>query len=135
MSKINIIDKIIICSVIFLFALTAHGSSLPPDPNNAALLYYQAFLIIPEPDYFTNELVHRNTTEKVYEYLNGAKLDPDPEKEIKEIEKTIHDLELKVKGISPDPNKQLSPYERTIFTGEHFKEQRFGELDLLKEFP
>ena len=129
----NFVSKTIICSAIFLCAFGAHAASLPPDPNNAALLYYQAFMLLPEPDYFTKELVHKNTTEKLYEYLNGAKLDPDPEEEIQEIEKDINELELKIKGISPDPNKQLSPYERTIYTGEHFKEQRSGELYSLKK--
>jgi hypothetical protein len=133
MNKKNFINTTIICSVIFLCALGAHAASLPPDPNNAALLYYQAFLLLPKPDYFANELINGNTTEKIYKYLRGVKLDPDPEEKIQEIEKSIHELELKMKGISPDPNKQLSPYERTIFTGKHFKEQRLGELDFLKE--
>jgi hypothetical protein len=133
MTKKNTISKIIICSVIFLCTFSAHAASLPPDPNNASLLYYQAFLVLPEPDYFANEFINKSTTEKIYEYLKGAKLDPDPEEEIKEMEKSIHELELKMKGISPDPNKQLSPYERTIFTGKHFKEQRLDGLDFLKE--
>ena len=133
MKNINFVNTTIICSVIFLCTLTAQAAPLPSDPNNAALLYYQAFMLLPEPDYFAKELVQQNTREKVYEYLNGGKLDPDPEKEIHEIEKSIHELELKMKGISPDPNKQLSPYERTIFTGKHFKEQRSIELDFLKE--
>ncbi|MCP4609452.1 MAG: hypothetical protein GY845_12130 [Planctomycetes bacterium] len=38
----NFFNKIIICSVIFLCTLTAQAASLPSDPNNAALLYYQA---------------------------------------------------------------------------------------------
>ncbi|MFX0210949.1 MAG: hypothetical protein ACFFDT_33530 [Candidatus Hodarchaeota archaeon] len=133
MKKTNIFNKTIIFSVILLFPLTAQASSLPPDPNNAALLYYQAFLVVPEPDYYISQLVHRNTTEKIYEYLKGAKLDPDPEEKIKEIEKSIRDLELK-KGISPDPNEQLSPREKAFYLGEHFiKEQRIDELYLLKE--
>jgi hypothetical protein len=42
MSNNNLSNKITICCAIFLWALGAQASTLPPDPNNAALLYYQA---------------------------------------------------------------------------------------------
>ena len=132
MRNTNFVVKAIICSVVFLCAFGAHAASLPPDPNNAALLYYQAFMLLPEPDYFADELIYKNSIEQIYEYLKGAKLDPDPEKEIQEIEKSIHELELKIKGISPDPNKQMSPRERTYYQGEHFKERRLDKIYSLK---
>jgi hypothetical protein len=132
MSNTSFINKTIICSAVFLFALTAQAEYLPPDPNNAALLYYQAFLLLPELDYITNQLIYRNTTEKIYQYLKGAKLDPDPEEKIKEIEKNIHDLELKNKGISPDPNEQLSPPEKAYSLEEYFNIPRIDDLYLLK---
>ena len=43
--------KIIVSFVIFtilLFTFKVNAVSLPPDPDNAALLYYQAFLHLPE---------------------------------------------------------------------------------------
>jgi hypothetical protein len=133
MSKKNFVNKIIICSVIFLCTFGANAASLPPDPNNAALLYYRAFLVLPEPDYSISQLILPiNTTEKIYEYLKGAKLDPDPEEKIKEIEKSIRDLELK-KGISPDSNEQLSPREKAFSIEEYYNIPRIDDLYLLKE--
>jgi hypothetical protein len=128
MNNKNTINLIIICSVIFLCAFSAQAASLPKDPNNAALLYYQAFVLLPEPDYFLNRLINRSTTEEIYEYLNGAKFEPD-----KETKKIVHDLELKMKGISPDPNKQLSPHEKALYQDEDYKERRLAELDFFKE--
>jgi hypothetical protein len=37
-----------ICALVVAAALTPGAQALPPDPNNAALLYYQAFLILPQ---------------------------------------------------------------------------------------
>jgi hypothetical protein len=42
MNNKSTINQIIICYVIFLCTFSAQAASLPPDPNNAALLYYQA---------------------------------------------------------------------------------------------
>lgn len=39
-----------VCCFIVLCVLGTKASTLPPDPNNAALLYYQAMLILPELD-------------------------------------------------------------------------------------
>lgn len=38
-----------ICVVLICLASSGRGAVLPPDPDNAALLYYQAFLACPEP--------------------------------------------------------------------------------------
>lgn len=45
-------------TLIVFCALAAQASTLPPDPNNAALLYYQAFLRQPETDYAEEQLVY-----------------------------------------------------------------------------
>jgi hypothetical protein len=45
--------KMIICFVVLIIIMSASGAnsaSLPPDPDNAALLYYQALLCMPEYD-------------------------------------------------------------------------------------
>ena len=78
MSNINhIIKKTILCIlVLFLFCvLRAHAAVLPPDTDNAALLYYQAFLLRPEIDddtflHFNSVLGGAQPNEKVREYLN-----------------------------------------------------------------
>jgi len=36
--------------VLLAAPVLAAGGTLPPDPTNAALLYYQAFLLLPEPN-------------------------------------------------------------------------------------
>lgn len=53
----------------------AHAAALPPDPDNAALLYYQAFLLRPKPHGDTQELIYKvlrgaEPDEKVRKYLN-----------------------------------------------------------------
>ena len=39
-----------ICGTILLAGVGAQAGALPPDPDNAALLYYQAHLLLPEPN-------------------------------------------------------------------------------------
>jgi hypothetical protein len=45
-----------ICASLLVGTLGAHAASLPPDPNNAALLYYQALLLCPDPDDIPREV-------------------------------------------------------------------------------
>lgn len=64
-----------ICLIMALWPLGVHGATLPPDPDNAALLYYQAFLLLPEPDADTSASIDEvirggEPDEKVREYLN-----------------------------------------------------------------
>lgn len=52
-----------------------HVAVLPPDPDNAALLYYQSFLLCPKPDAYTRESIYKalrgtEPDEKVRKYLN-----------------------------------------------------------------
>ena len=50
-------------SIVVLLAVGRNGVSLPPGPENAALLYYQAFLLRPEPNEAEEELVYSGTME------------------------------------------------------------------------
>lgn len=64
-----------ICVFLALWTLGAHAATLPPDPDNAALLYYQAFLLRPEPDADTSESIYKvlrggEPDEKLRKYLN-----------------------------------------------------------------
>ena len=61
--------------------LEVHSTVLPSDPDNAALLYYQAFLLCPELDTATTEL-----RDKV---LRGAEPDEKIRKYLKRCRKTI----------------------------------------------
>jgi hypothetical protein len=46
-----------LCVVLVLFASNALVLALPPDPDNAALLYYQAFLLRKQPDETMKEML------------------------------------------------------------------------------
>lgn len=64
-----------ICVILVLWPLSLHAAMLPPDPDNAALLYYQAFLLRPEPDTNTFASIDEvlrggEPDEKLREYLN-----------------------------------------------------------------
>jgi len=61
--------------------LGTHAVVFPPDPDNAALLYYQAFLLRPQPDADTEELI--------YKVLRGAEPDEKVRKYLKSCRKTI----------------------------------------------
>ncbi len=45
--------------ILCMWAVSLGFAVLPPDPDNAALLYYQAFLLCPEPDDATKALIDR----------------------------------------------------------------------------
>jgi hypothetical protein len=49
----------LLSSIISLQSFSVCDGGLPSDPNNAALLYYQAFLLWPEPDPVIKELIER----------------------------------------------------------------------------
>jgi hypothetical protein len=60
--------------VLCLWAASLCSGALPPDPTNAALLYYQAFLLCPEADSAMSDLIHEvvvggDPNERVREYL------------------------------------------------------------------
>jgi len=78
MRNINYSSKKAICSIcviLVLWTLGVNAATLPPDPDNAALLYYQAFLLRPEPDDGTwwsiNEVLRgADPNDTLREYLN-----------------------------------------------------------------
>jgi len=64
-----------ICVILALWPIGVHAATLPPDPDNAALLYYQAFLLRPEPDDDASASIDEvirggEPDEKLREYLN-----------------------------------------------------------------
>jgi len=64
-----------ICATLFLCTIGAQAAVSSPDPDNAALLYYQAFLLRPQPDDATYHLLDAvlrgaEPDEKLREYLN-----------------------------------------------------------------
>ena len=78
MRNINYSGKKAICSICVILALWppgAHAAISSPEPDNAALLYYQAFLLRPELDddtfsHYDSVLRGAQPNEKVREYLN-----------------------------------------------------------------
>jgi len=87
-----------------------HASTLPPDPNNAALLYYQAFLLRPEPDEVAKELVYYTRLEKIYDILHGVKLDFDTD-----IEEQIQELEKKLKNRDAESTEMVLDAELKFY--------------------
>jgi len=64
-----------ICVILILWTIRANAASLPPDPDNAALMYYQAFLLRPEPDADVSSSIDEvisggEPNDKLREYLN-----------------------------------------------------------------
>ncbi|MHC4602036.1 MAG: hypothetical protein ACYS6W_01755 [Planctomycetota bacterium] len=67
-----------ICITLILAMSTPSAFALPPDPDNAALLYYQAFLLYQQPDESTRNLLKDlsqgkiDPNEKIIEYVEGC---------------------------------------------------------------
>jgi hypothetical protein len=55
----------LICLTLVIAVLTGSSLAYPPDPDNAALLYYQAFLMYPQPDDATRDMVGKLATGKM----------------------------------------------------------------------
>lgn len=111
MSYTNVNRTAIILSlfgVVALCALGTQASTLPPDPDNAALLYYQAFLLQPETDYAEEQLVYKTRAEKIYDFLCGGKLEFDTD-----IEKEIQELENRLKNDVNEPDEMPYAMEET----------------------
>ena len=70
-----------ICGSMLLWPLGANATGLPPDPQNAALLYYQAFLLRPKADANTEELLDK--------VLHGAEPNKDIRQYLESCQKTI----------------------------------------------
>ncbi|MGB2806280.1 MAG: hypothetical protein WBC22_00960, partial [Sedimentisphaerales bacterium] len=73
----NKLTKTICITLIFAMS-TPVVFALPPDPDNAALLYYQAFLLYEQPDQSTTGLLKDfsqgkiDPSEKIIEYVQGC---------------------------------------------------------------
>lgn len=96
MSKVklsHVVTARCVFGLIVSCAIEAGASALPLDPNNAALLYYQAFLLRPEADYAAKELVYGTRMEKFNDLLRGGKLEfpTDTEEHIREIQEQLND--------------------------------------------
>ena len=67
-----------ICITLILAMSTQLALALPPDPDNAALLYYQAFLLYPQADDSTRDLVRDlsqgkiDPNERITEYVESC---------------------------------------------------------------
>lgn len=55
----------LICLTLVTAALTGSSFAYPPDPDNAALLYYQAYLMYPQPDDATRDMVDQFADGKI----------------------------------------------------------------------
>ena len=103
MSGINCeVRKVIYLICIFICTPAAQASTFLPDPNNAALLYYQVFLLRPEPDDVAKELVYNTRLEKIYDILRGGKLDFDTD-----TEEHIRELVKRLKNRDAEPNEMV----------------------------
>ena len=76
MNQSNITKMCGFCSVLCIGAISLCSAALPPDPENAALLYYQAFLLCPEPNDATKDLINKvvyagEPNEQLREYLQS----------------------------------------------------------------
>jgi hypothetical protein len=114
---------------------------LPPDPNNAALLYYQALLLCPEPDAADMDLVYYAGRDQIFKVLCGGELE-----KYSNFEEQIRDLEKKLKDIGGDPNEVISeskrklqetvpnPYQIQVYKGNSYFEKKmlYAELKDLK---
>jgi len=78
MRNVNYISKKAIfgiCTTLVLWTIGARAAISSPEPDNAALLYYQAFILRPQPDNATYRLLDAvllgaEPNEKLREYLN-----------------------------------------------------------------
>ena len=67
-----------VCITLLLAVSGTSAFALPPDPDNAALVYYQAFLLYEQPDQTTRGLLkdlsqgNMEPNEKIIEYVEGC---------------------------------------------------------------
>ena len=129
MSHINLRLKTIccFCGLIILCTSGVQALALPSDPNNAALLYYQAFLFCPEPNYAEQQLIYNIRAEKIYDLLCGGQLEFDPN-----IDKNIRELEDRLKNDSNEPD-EIPLENRKITTRGFFDGGIQFRLSMLRE--
>ncbi len=93
----------LLSGLIAFCGIWAQASTLPPDPDNAGLLYYQAFLLRPEADEVEKELAYSNRLDEISAILQGGELDG-----YTNIDERIAELEEAIKNRDVEPN-ELSP--------------------------
>ncbi|MEN6424862.1 MAG: hypothetical protein ABFE13_05845 [Phycisphaerales bacterium] len=96
-----------IYSLLLSSALAAPAAVSPPDPNNAALLYYQAIMACPKPDSATENLLHR--------VLSGAEPDQAVKRYVEGCKESICLMEAAVRMPACDWNRVLSSGQRSRF--------------------
>jgi len=118
--------KAICCfwGVVVLCTIRTHAAPLPADPNNAALLYYQAFLHRPEPNEAEKELVDHGGMDTVYGYLRGAPIAFDPN-----VEPRLRELEARL-GPRPTLFDKMTPAEFSELLSWQLS---FSELSSLRD--
>lgn len=111
------------------------AATLPPDPTNAALLYYQALLLLPEPNEAEEELMRNTPMDTILDYLRGAPIPFDPN-----VEPRLRELEAKygssrVYGSSPPHKGPASRsearegYELFSLQEKHDRQERTRGVD------
>ncbi len=117
------------CGVIAVCAVRFDGASLPPDPSNAALLYYQAFLLRSEPNEVEKELVLDSAIDQIYEYLRGAPVEFDPN-----VESRLRQLETQLETRLPGSEEMTVDVFRNIMQlqdcrSERERQERLRDVD------
>ena len=99
--------------VCFSGTAAQHAFSLPPDPDNAALLYYQAFLLRPEPDDVVKWLLQDASVDQLNQLLRGHRFEPLAEMkvELSQLEDRIRKSGFDLKEIDSYDAEQPISYD------------------------
>jgi len=125
------LSRVVCCfgGVVVLCAIGAQAGSLPADPTNAALLYYRAFLLCPEPNAVEQELVHNAMLDRTYEYLGGAPIpfDPNVEPRLRELEARVGPRPRRFDKMTPDDFCALA--ELSSLRHQHARQEKMCGVD------
>lgn len=115
-----------LCVVCFSSAGSQHAISLPPDSENAALLYYQAFLLRPEPNDVVDMLLEETPIEAIDHLLRTGDFLPlaDMRTEISELEDQFRRI-----GIDYENEKVLDQYAAVVL--DYFNAAEMAEFNAL----
>jgi len=116
-----------ICGLMVLCMSGTQASTLLADPNNGALLYYQAFLLRPEPDYVTDQIIRKIQSEDFDKFLRSGKLEFGTD-----TEEQIRAHEEKLKNYAADPNKARPEFDEMMPEGQ-YEGYLHSALDQLRE--
>lgn len=123
--KRNFIIMWSICIIVLFFAGRKNVNAAKTNSENAALLYYQAFLICPKPDTTIEDLIIDTRQEQLFEVLCGGELE-----EYTELEEQIRELEENQKNNVNDPNEAVMENLRQLSKSIPGYKQK---LDMMKE--